>query len=294
MRTLRRGDEGAEVKLLQERLRAFEGTPLNVDGDFGELTEAAVERFQEQRELLVDGIVGRDTWRALGVEDFAPDWGNQPVEWLGWKKIACDMTVPGQPDKGFDSTTLRVDVADAFERVRMRANSAGAKLTSAGGRRKVARTANRNQSKKSMHYVGRAHDLALPSGMQNPLYDAYLVEPDPEHPGYWIVWARAEQGEERIIDAWVHTKQDVQRVTARVINLTDLLAEFGFQRIRKRSSYRRSNYGAAEWWHFQKTDDLVVGESLFGEELLKVWRLEDLEGTVPWEHRDAVFGVDWF
>ncbi|MBN1776630.1 MAG: peptidoglycan-binding protein [Clostridiales bacterium] len=38
---------------------------LNVDGEFGPLTEAAVKDFQEKYGLEVDGIVGRKTWKAL-------------------------------------------------------------------------------------------------------------------------------------------------------------------------------------------------------------------------------------
>lgn len=298
MKTLRRGDNGEEVRLLQELLNE-EGFGLVVDGDFGPATENAVEAYQDGQGLLVDGIVGRVTWQALLDEvDVAPAWGlgdEYDIEWVGWKKVPCDMTVPGDPNQGYDSTTLRVDVAEAFSRMRMQAIELGAKVTSAGGRRRVTKNANKNQSKKSFHYTGRAHDLALPSGMDDPHIDLYLVEPDPEHPRYWIVWARAEVGgEERFIDAWVHALQKTVRVKAMVINFTELAASHGFERIPSRRSYLKSNYGAAEWWHFQYELGLVPGESTFGEELLKVWRVDDLVGSVPWEHRDAVFGRDWF
>lgn len=295
MVTLRRGDKGNEVKLLQERLRVFEGTPLVVDGDFGAKTEDAVERFQEQKGLLVDGIVGRVTWKALGVVDEPAEWDvARTIEWNGWKKTPCDMTVPGDPNQGYDSTTLRADVADAFAAMRMEAMSFGAKITSAGGRRRPSHTANSNQSQKSFHTVGRAHDLALPSGMSDPHTDLYIVEPDPENPRYWVVWARAMHGETRELDGWVHSLQKTVKTTAKVINLTALMAKHGFERIRARKSYKKSNYGSAEWWHFQYELGLVEGESEYGEELLKVWRLDELEGTGAWEHRDAVFGVSWF
>jgi len=38
---------------------------FSVDGDFGHYTESAVKAFQRQNGLLVDGIVGPITWRAL-------------------------------------------------------------------------------------------------------------------------------------------------------------------------------------------------------------------------------------
>lgn len=37
------------------------------DGSFGPLTTQAVKRFQKSRNLVVDGIVGHNTWEALGI-----------------------------------------------------------------------------------------------------------------------------------------------------------------------------------------------------------------------------------
>ncbi|MDY6900792.1 MAG: peptidoglycan-binding domain-containing protein [Cyanobacteriota bacterium] len=62
--TLRFGDRGNSVRILQ-RLLIAKRYPISVDGDFGVLTETAVKAFQSRRGLVVDGIVGPRTWRAL-------------------------------------------------------------------------------------------------------------------------------------------------------------------------------------------------------------------------------------
>ena len=61
---LHRGARGAAVVELQKRLRKFFPT-LAVDGDFGAATEVAVSRFQADRGLQADGIVGALTWAKL-------------------------------------------------------------------------------------------------------------------------------------------------------------------------------------------------------------------------------------
>ena len=66
------GDQGPDVKRLQETLNAAgirdaNGQPLPTTGYYGDMTEAAVRRYQEQHQLDVDGKAGRDTLTALGI-----------------------------------------------------------------------------------------------------------------------------------------------------------------------------------------------------------------------------------
>lgn len=58
-KTLRVGDKGDEVKLLQRKLG------LKDDGDFGPKTHAAVVTFQQKNGLVADGVVGSKTWSML-------------------------------------------------------------------------------------------------------------------------------------------------------------------------------------------------------------------------------------
>jgi hypothetical protein len=63
--TLKPGDTGAQVKLLQRFLRLFGYSKDKVDGVYGPSTEAAVKRFQQASKLTADGIVGPATLKAL-------------------------------------------------------------------------------------------------------------------------------------------------------------------------------------------------------------------------------------
>jgi hypothetical protein len=64
---IRLGASGPMVAELQRRLNQAGADPvLEVDGVFGEHTQAAVMVFQQSHGLVADGIVGPLTWAALG------------------------------------------------------------------------------------------------------------------------------------------------------------------------------------------------------------------------------------
>jgi chitosanase len=65
--TLRLGARGEDVRRLQQALVTL-GAQIDVDGDFGEGTLAAVEAFQREHGLAADGVVGARTWAALDGE----------------------------------------------------------------------------------------------------------------------------------------------------------------------------------------------------------------------------------
>jgi len=58
---LKRGSKGPGVVTLQEFLK------IAADGDFGPQTETAVKIWQKSNGLIDDGIVGRNTWAAMGI-----------------------------------------------------------------------------------------------------------------------------------------------------------------------------------------------------------------------------------
>ena len=64
--TLAMGSQGDDVRALQHLLRHMVGyDTVVVDGSFGPATDTAVRDFQSSAGLVVDGIVGRNTWKAL-------------------------------------------------------------------------------------------------------------------------------------------------------------------------------------------------------------------------------------
>ena len=63
----RRRSRGEAVRVAQERLKALGYDPGPVDGQFGPRTKTAVVAFQKRYRdfLMVDGVVGANTWRML-------------------------------------------------------------------------------------------------------------------------------------------------------------------------------------------------------------------------------------
>lgn len=64
-RRLRRGDEGDDVRWLQEKLASFGYEVGQIDGRFGYLTEDALIEFQRDHRLRVDKIAGPQVMSAL-------------------------------------------------------------------------------------------------------------------------------------------------------------------------------------------------------------------------------------
>lgn len=70
--TILLGSTGPTVSWAQYLLVRRTLSYQQIDGDFGHKTKAAVEEFQRDRGLVVDGIVGPITWSALGGDGAEP------------------------------------------------------------------------------------------------------------------------------------------------------------------------------------------------------------------------------
>jgi hypothetical protein len=71
---VRRGDSNRDVTTVQYLLR-HRGQAVTLSGSFDASTESAIRAVQQARGLMVDGVVGEQTWRALVAEVRAGDSG---------------------------------------------------------------------------------------------------------------------------------------------------------------------------------------------------------------------------
>jgi N-acetylmuramoyl-L-alanine amidase len=64
---LKQGSKGNEVREMQRRLKLWGYYKGSVDGVFGASTKSAVIAFQKKNGLTADGVVGKSTYKALGM-----------------------------------------------------------------------------------------------------------------------------------------------------------------------------------------------------------------------------------
>ena len=66
---LEKGARGTTVRQLQEALKGLGYDPGPVDGSFGDKTETAVKKLQQDHGIAADGIVGPITWLNIDEAD---------------------------------------------------------------------------------------------------------------------------------------------------------------------------------------------------------------------------------
>lgn len=86
---LKRGDQGDEVKLLQESLNRV-GFDLLVDGDYGPGTERAVRDFQDRVGIVGDGVFGDKTAAVLSGHPFPETLQQSDIEWAA-QALDCEV-----------------------------------------------------------------------------------------------------------------------------------------------------------------------------------------------------------
>ena len=276
------------IKTIQERLN-IHGIKVDIDGVNGIQTENAILLFQKTNNLYADGIVGKITATKLLENPIIKSLTTEKIKYV---KITCDKY-----GEGYNSTSLREDVAKAFNCVIDEVHQAGGIITSSGGRRALNESVGANRSSTSLHYVGRAQDLFVYSGMVDPLKDPYVIIRDNKEKNKWIVFARAKNASKIKLSAYTYKHQEIE-VEDNFINLTDLFKKYGFERISARSVFFKNapkrNDLASEWWHFQWEIGLIPNKTTFGEELLKIYDIKELEKYSLWNYKNFTWKKDWF
>lgn len=324
MKILKIGSKSPEVLNLQKALTFLGYLCGKPDGNYGQKTEDAVEAFQRAHDLYADGVAGKFTFTEINealnqvsggshfllpLDPPAPD--PKPKLDRIWVTVTADKI---KGSAGYGMMSLRDDVAREYEKLSDKVHLLGGLVTSSGGKRSLSAEVNANRSRTSMHYVGRAFDLATDTGMRNPDKDQYIIEADPTEPRKWIVWCRSSlnpkdlettaalagtEGGLKTLEACVATPHGPKYVTttATVFNFTKLAKQFGFERISGRKGFwdRVSDGNASEFWHFQWQTGLIVGKTTFGSELLRLYTLPVCQKFGGWqEGKDCIFGISWF
>ncbi|AZR73616.1 cell wall hydrolase [Anoxybacter fermentans] len=99
-RILKYKNEGPDVAILQFRLQEAGYYHGRIDGIFGKMTEKAVREFQKDNGLIVDGVVGPQTYKALPKSDKYPTRGQFSWEDLIFLARVIHAEARGEPFKG--------------------------------------------------------------------------------------------------------------------------------------------------------------------------------------------------
>jgi peptidoglycan hydrolase-like protein with peptidoglycan-binding domain len=304
MKELKLGDVDTAVYWLCRNLNSYDNAGLNANSQFDKILEDAVVNFQTKYGLLADGVVGRFTRTKLQ-EIYQAKLKSMYGSNTG---LVSTAQAPADIHKnGYSSFRLRGDTADLISSIKRELNEWGAILTSAGGIRDLSvEASDSSMSTSSLHYTGRAIDLAVTSGMENPNKDPYIIiaEDDKGRNGSRLnrVFARAANGKKMTLKALTYENPlGSKEVTDKFVDLTEIMLANGFERIRAKPKFydtvgypASKRYLSAEWWHFQYQLGLIHGQTTFGSELKLIWQPNQLEASSPWKlGSDLVFGDNW-
>lgn len=157
---LHHGAHGRDVIELQNHLRDLgytdtRGRSLEPDGQFGKDTHHAVESFQRNHNLIVDGIAGPNTWTALREAAHAP---------------AVNPDIGPAPPTYSDDTHQQLAFLQAQLREMQRQMEAMERQRTAERERDEARTASNEPAQHAPHYTSTSHTTEQ------------LAYSDPRHP----------------------------------------------------------------------------------------------------------------
>ncbi|MFP5503229.1 MAG: peptidoglycan-binding protein [Candidatus Sericytochromatia bacterium] len=133
---LMEGHAGEPVKKLQERLKALGFDPGAADGIFGPKTLAAVKAFQQAKGLEVDGVVGKQTWGALGIVVTGQPHEARPASAPKYPEDGNGIVnTPDGPMVRRMGALISVKIADQFDRLVEAARKDGVTIAITSGYR---------------------------------------------------------------------------------------------------------------------------------------------------------------
>lgn len=240
----------------------------------------------------------------------AQGWQETPPH--RWVKRDTFGIGSGNSTKSYPFVRIGTEHADFFDRAYNRIIELGGKFTSSGGRRALSKGRLRSVS---MHQIGRAFDLSINTGLiVDPRIDApescYLVIADDRTNirSTFTVWAKVfpESGNADAIQqaredgTIVNTVFDVDLYSTRwpsvtdkkivqwegeAFNLTKILEDNGYSRIRPISDYyERNSYMGLEWWHYEIREGLIQDVTRVEEELQKYYTYEQAAVSASTRH----------
>ena len=98
---LKRGSRGTNVTVVQNTLKSqgFMSSNVNSTGYYGTITRSAVMNFQRDRGLRVDGVVGPQTLRAMGLSGTGGSYDSAPT--VSGVVIGSYLNVRSGPSTGY-------------------------------------------------------------------------------------------------------------------------------------------------------------------------------------------------
>ncbi len=203
------------------------------------------------------------------------------------KPVLRFVKVPADEHRrGYDHFRLREDLSDSYLQAYSAVHALGGIVTSSGSLRALAAQRTRGRSPLSLHYLGRAFDLFVGSGMSSG-DDPYAIRRaggSDSRPRFEVLCQCSGPMQKKTafdsdsyfsgeIDALIWRRGVGPGSLKRCgnwLSITRVFRESGWEPICARPGWR-SDYSCVEWWHFQNTTGLVAGRTTFAEELARVY-----------------------
>ena len=158
--TLKIGNRGDAVVLLQERLNALGYNCGKVDGFFGQKTLEAVKAFQTVNGLTIDGVVGVMTWAKLDDNPIENPIVEYSLNKDGNTKISANFTVKEFKCKD-GSDKILIDTEFVKDKVQKIRDYFKAPVTINSGYRTAAYNKKVGGATNSYHVKGQAFDIVV-------------------------------------------------------------------------------------------------------------------------------------